>query len=578
MRAEFEAVYHTARVSVNGKPAGEHLRKGYTAFTLDITRLLKLGAENAIEVQVDNSFVDGMLPRGASFDWAPDGGLYRPVSLLVTPHLYIENVAIEAVPDLKGKASLEIVVALRNAGAAPASTRVEYEVADTSVRGSVAASVPARGTKEVRIAATLESPKLWHFDHPHLYTLRVTAGADAFDTTFGVRSFEVRDGGFYLNGERIRPMGVERMAGSHPDYGMAEPESWIDHDHRDMKELNCVFTRVHWPQDRRVLDFCDRHGILIQTEVPSWGPDTFKGMPGEPSAEIMQNGLEQLREMIARDRNHPSIFAWGLCNEVNGQNPPAQKFIRRMAEEARKLDPRRPVTYASHSLRTTPERDVAGELDFISWNEYYGSWQRGDAANVRENLEAIHKAFPSKPIVVSEYGYCECRPDLTGGDPFRIHVLRSQTAVFREKDYVAGLIFFCYNDYRTHIGDKGFGVLKQRVHGVVDVYGGRKPSFDALAEESAPIDKLELRPGPAVYVRTRADAPSYTLAGYRLRWIVYREGNTPVEQHETALPELKPGAEASAPLKWEERGARKVVIEVRRPTGFVAASLTHVPG
>ena len=74
-------------------------------------------------------------------------------------------------------------------------------------------------------------------------------------------------------------MGVERMAGSHPDYGMAEPESWIDHDHADMKHLNCVLTRVHWMQDRRVLDYCDRHGILMQLEVPTWGPDTSRRRP-----------------------------------------------------------------------------------------------------------------------------------------------------------------------------------------------------------------------------------------------------------------------------------------------------------
>ena len=57
-----------------------------------------------------------------------------------------------------------------------------------------------------------------------------------------------------------------------------------------MKELNCVYTRVHWPQDRRVLDYCDRHGILIQTEVPAWGPATFAGMGEQPDAEIMENG------------------------------------------------------------------------------------------------------------------------------------------------------------------------------------------------------------------------------------------------------------------------------------------------
>ncbi len=258
-----------------------------------------------------------------------------------------------------------------------------------------------------------------------------------------------------------------------------------------MKELNCVFTRVHWPQDRRVLDYCDRNGILIQTEVPTWGGDTFKGMKDEPSAEIMNNALEQLREMVARDRNHPSIYAWGLCNEVNGQNPAAKQFVRRMFKEARKLDPGRLLTYASNSLQTTPERDVAGELDFISWNEYYESWYKGDVNSVRKNVEALQKAFPGKMIVVSEYGYCECAPGRDGGDPKRIDILREHNAVYREFPNVGGLIFFCYNDYRTHIGDKGLGVMKQRVHGVVDLYGVRKPSFDQLRRESSPVEAID---------------------------------------------------------------------------------------
>jgi len=72
---------------------------------------------------------------------------------------------------------------------------------------------------------------------------------------------------------------------------MAEPAGWLTHDHDDLKQLNCVFTRVHWQQDRRLLEYCDRHGILIQTEVPTWGPDTFHGMGNAPAAEIMQNGI-----------------------------------------------------------------------------------------------------------------------------------------------------------------------------------------------------------------------------------------------------------------------------------------------
>lgn len=580
VRVEFEAVYHTARVYVNGKLAGEHVKKGYTAFALDTTNLVRPGVVNTIAVRVDNAFADGMLPRGKSFDWTPDGGIYRPVRLLVTPKVFIDNVGIDAVPEGTDGA-LDIAITLRNTGAAAASVSITAEVLDATVKSAASptVTVPARGTKQVRLTATLPNARLWHFDHPNLYTLRVTAGRHTCDTTFGIRRFEVKDGSFVLNGERVRLAGVERMAGSHPDFGMAEPAEWIEHDHRDMKELNCVFTRVHWAQDKRVLDYCDRHGILIQTEVPSWGPETFKGMTAEPSPEIMQNGLEQLREMITRDRNHPSVFAWGLCNEVNGQNPAAQRFVRRMKEEARKLDPKRLLTYASNSLQTTPEKDVAGELDFISWNEYYESWYGGTVESVRRNVDAIAKAFPGKPIVVSEYGYCACTPQRPEDDSKRIDILRTHNAVFRESDAVGALIFFCYNDYRTHIGDKGTGVLKQRVHGVVDLHGARKPSFEALADESSPIESVTVLPEGRSFlarIRARKTVPSYRMR-YTLRWIVYGSGEIPLEQRDAPL-ELEPGEERTVKLGWSEQRARRVRIEVRRPTGFTAAVFTYTAG
>ena len=422
----------------------------------------------------------------------------------------------------------------------------------------------------------IATAKLWHFDHPNLYRIEVQISkGHSCSTTFGVRKIETRNGGFYLNGERVRLMGAERMAGSNPEYGMAEPSEWIEHDHADMKNLNCVFTRVHWQQDRRVLDWCDRHGMLIQTEVPTWGSATFQGMTGEPSPEIMNNGLEQLREMIERDRNHPCIFSWGVCNEIQGQNPPAYAFDKRMYEEAKRLDPRRLVTYASNSLQKTPGRDVAGLMDYIMWNEYYESWYKGTPADLARNLDEIHRIFPDKAIVISEYGWCACMPDRPEGDGKRLEVLREHDAVFRERDYVAGLIFFCYNDYRTHIGDKGVGVAKQRVHGVVDLYGARKPSYEQLRAESSPIQSLEVTGAAGqlkVTVRTRHAVPSYLLREYKVRAVVYGFGDIPLERPEAPLPDLTPGQQASVDIRFAEKSPVRVEIDVLRPTGSPAAS------
>ena len=580
VRIEFEAVFHSAWVTLNGQPVGEHVGKGYTAFCLDLTPKLRFGAENRLEVRVSNDFNEHMLPRGHSSDWTHDGGIYRPVQLLVTPLVFIEGVEIDSVPDLSaGSAEVRVRARLRNSGDRAAEGPLDGVV---SLEGAGSTAPLTTSAARYRLAAgeratvalpplRLNNAALWHFDHPNLYRLSLQTGTGhAVTETFGIRSIETRDGGFYLNGERVRLMGVERMAGSNPEFGMVEPEAWIVHDHDDMRALNCVYTRVHWMQDRRLLDYCDRHGILIQTEVPTWGPDTFKGMAQQPDADILSNGLEQLREMIARDRNHPCVFSWGVCNEINGQNPPAAAFARALYREAKRLDPLRLVSYASNSLQKTAGRDVAAEMDYIMWNEYYESWYAGTPADLARNLDEIHAAFPGKAVVISEYGWCACTPERPEGDRKRVDVLRSHDAVFRERPWVAGLIFFCYNDYRTHIGDQGAGVMKQRVHGVVDLYGNRKPSYEVLRAESSPIESLHAAGTPAalsVSVRTRTAVPSYTLSGYTLRAVGLNTAGTPVERLSAPLPLLRPGSSHSETFKFSLKTIARVAVDVLRPDG-----------
>jgi beta-galactosidase len=597
VRVEFEAVFHSATVWVNGQRAGEHGGKGYTAFTFDITNLVRWERTNTIAVRVDNAFNDRMLPRGQSSDWANDGGIFRPVQLLVTPKTFIERVDVDAVPDFaSGDGNLTITAYILNTGAATTTGNASFRITEEEESLTIFPDSPVKsfsiqpGTVEtLTLKATLLKAKLWHFDHPHLYRLEfsISDGSTThrFTTTFGIRKFEIRDGKFHLNGEPVRLMGVERMAGSNPEFGMAEPTNWINHDHADMKYLNCIFTRVHWPQDKRVLDYCDRHGILMQTEIPAWGPDTFSGMTAEPDVDILENGLDQLREMISHDFNHPSVVAWGLCNEINGQNPPAYQFAKRMLEEAKRLDPGRLSSYASNSLDSTPERDVAGLMDFIEANEYFGTWVPGAAADAAHYLDKIHAAFPGKPIVVSEYGYCACAPDRPEGDEKRMEILRSHTAAIRSKDFVAGAIFFCYNDYRTQMGDRGVGPLQQRVHGVVDLYGAQKLSYELLRRESSPIESLTVHHQVnkfqvliQVLIKVRRDLPAYTLIGYKLRGLFFGAGNIPVERQEVNIPDDPPGGETKLQLVFTQPDPPvRVQIDVLRPTSFSAYALNWKP-
>ena len=592
VRIEFEAVNHTAQVFLNGKPVGNHVGKGYTAFNLNLSTHLKSGAQNTLLVRVDNRPNDRMLPRNKSYDWTDDGGIIRPVNLLVTARMFVERVEIDAVPDLaSGSAEVKIRAIVRNTTSRPSTANVRVSIrregsADEVLQsGAIAVGIDAHGEQTVEFdPLTLKKPALWHFDAPYLYEAVIDldgpSGGHGLVEHFGIRKFEIRGQAFYLNGEKVSLIGVERMAGSHPELGFAETTEWIESNHRDMKELNCVITRVHWAQDRRVLDFCDRNGILMQEEVPAWGPDTFSKTSDDLQHALEQNGLEQLQEMVRRDRNHPCIVAWGLCNEVDGKNPRSRQFAHAISAEARRLDSLRLQTYASHTLANDPGADMAGEFDFISANEYYGSWTPGGPGDVEAFVDGIRKAFPDKPIVISEYGWCECQPKIMPGDENRVAIVNSHTEVFRKFPEVAGAIYFDYNDYRTLVGDKGHGAMRQRVHGVVDLYGHRKPSFEALRLQASPIEKAVLRRSGEgrieVELLTRAKLPGYTLREYSLRWVAYGYDDLPMDGGKMSLPALVPGTSQKFEVELSLVGIRRIVVDVLRPTGFSAMTVGHL--
>jgi beta-galactosidase/beta-glucuronidase len=289
VQLRFDATFYLARVWWNGVFLGDH-EGGYTPFEFDVSRVAVPGSSNVIAVQVDNLRATDRLPahlyEGRSFGWRNYGGIVRPLSLQITSRAFIAGQKIVAAPhligpDSAGTADVTATVTIKNSSTDPLTAVLTADIFDHGTGLSALASPAATPvgllpgqSEDIVLKATLSAPKLWHFDHPHLYrwsaSLRNT-NAELLHTnavTFGVRLIELRGARLFLNGEPVRLVGLSRHADS-PEHGLAETVAVMAADYDDLKQLNMVFARpVHYPQHEYILDYCDRNGILLIPEVP----------------------------------------------------------------------------------------------------------------------------------------------------------------------------------------------------------------------------------------------------------------------------------------------------------------------
>jgi len=578
LKLEFDAVNRDAEVWVNGELIGEHKGSGYTPFSFVVPKADTGKGDMEIVVRAANGFSRKALPYDRSYDWTTDGGIIRGVRLKILPQIYIERLLVDAetATDFK-QAKVSVRVNVCDAGSKTDGLTIEATVLDPSDNIVANISAPIKkdsdGNLSAELSGIVEKPMLWHFDKPRLYRLvcRLMNNGVVIhekEASFGIRKVEVKDGFYVLNGERMRLMGVEWMPGSDPRYGLAEKPEYTRGILEDMKNLNCVLTRFHWQQDDSIWEFCDREGMLLQEELPTWGPETRM-----EQVHDIQN--MQMREMILSHYNHPSIYAWGLCNEIAGGTPEGHKFVQNGIRTARELNPGRLLTYASNTVHYNPKEDASKFVDFIELNEYFGSWMGGDVSNLAWYIGVVTKAYPDKTLVISEYGLCECTPRNPACDVNRIEILRTHTEEFRKWKSIAGAIFFCYNDYRTHMGDKCEGAFRQRMMGVVDLLNQRKPSWQALREESSPIKSITITAQEPnsfnIEILTRSldnDLPAYTLRDYILIWRAYNAQKQPIESGRKTLPELKPGTSYTEAVKVSRGTVLQIKAEVFRPTGY----------
>jgi beta-glucuronidase len=618
VRLRFEAVFYVCRVWLNGTYLGEH-EGGYTPFEFDVSGVLKPGVGNTIAVQVDNRRATNRIPANVqsdwSFDWWNYGGIVRVVALHLSSRAFIAQQRIVAVPHLIAAhdadiATITATVVIQNASTDRFDGSLAGDVLDDVAGLSVLSAQPALAVTlmpgdrvEAQLCATILQPKLWHFDHPHLYrwvaSLRAGDGGIVHrdEVRFGVRAVETSNAQLQLNGEPVRLVGITRHADS-PAHGLAETITVMAADYVDLKTLNTVLSRpAHYPQAEFILDYADRAGILLIPEVPAW--QLTAEQMDDPHMRALEQ--QQLREMIVAQGNHPSVWAWSLGNEFASQTPAGHAFVRDMIAYVKALDPTRPVGFASNLLNRRTGGDATALADFVLMNQYFGTWG-GPRDRLGPALEAIHATWPAKPVIISEYGFeprwekllqwpllrrsqyyrmsdDELR-DAEASDIQRRRLISEQMAVLRTKPFVVGAIFWTYQDYRTPTHYQ---------MGLVDAHRRRRGSWTVLREEYTPlsIDSVALSPAAAstqeaeVVLRTRgpvdSDMPVYTLREYRLHWLVMnREKQTLLAHGDLLLPTLEPGATWSTRIAWPmPTTAYILTLRIIRPTGFTVVERSY---
>ena len=352
---EFEGVQKYCKVWVNGKYLGEH-KGGYGSFDFDITEVIKPGEDNLLAVAVNNRQKDEFkIPPMAAVDFDVYGGIYRDVTLVLKDKLFIpmqgsashEGGTFVTTPQVSEKEGVvRVQTWVKNENPQKKSCTLQTSIADATdkvvqVIKSEAVINPGQLYKFDQTSKPIKNPHLWSNEDPYLYKVysQVIDGklvADVYSSPLGFRWFrwDYKENFLYVNGKKMVIHGGNRHQ-EYPWLGDAIPK-WITiMDYTDMAEsLNYNFMRTaHYPNDRIVYDLTDKFGIAIDEESPSIKNQEF-------SSDVQE---QQMKEMIRRDRNHPSIMLWSMGNETN--HAVDSKFA--IAEDTTRILSARSVTEGS---------------------------------------------------------------------------------------------------------------------------------------------------------------------------------------------------------------------------------------
>lgn len=395
---EIDGAMSQPTVYLNGEPAGEW-KYGYSSFRVDLTPFVRFGETNVLAIRLNNE-ADGSR-------WYPGGGIYRDVRLVTTDSVAVDEYGVFIHTPVVGEASANVAIetTVRNDRAAQASVVVEHRIMHgegkqvVEIRSEPLAVEPG-STGLVKLETHIEKPAIWDIDHPDLYTCDTTIlvndkPVDTVRNTFGIRTVEWSyEGGFKLNGRRVRLNGVCM----HHDLGALGAAFNVRAAERQvqvMQAMGCNAIRTsHNPPDPKLLDLCDRMGVLVMAELfDCWAQGKTENDYGRFYLDWHERDV---RNFVRRDRNHPSIFIWSPGNEICEQSA-GEEGIRMAAELIRlfKADDPTRLTTCGNNHAESITNGFAAVFDVIGLN------YRAIDARETDYIDQI-KANPGQPFVGTE--------------------------------------------------------------------------------------------------------------------------------------------------------------------------------
>jgi len=475
----FDGAMANSVVALNGEQLTAH-RDGYTPFEARLTGRLKPGF-NKLTVTVDGSENPAIPPFGGRIDYLTYAGIYRDVWVKVTAPVSIGSVKIETPDALAPKKSVRIRADLVNPTGASITGNITATLRDATGTAIATASAPAAARVDLALD-NLDDIALWDLDTPNLYTVELAIDDDSVTHTIGFRTAEFTPQGFRLNGRPLKIRGLNRHQ-SFPYSGYGLGRSAQERDAEILKRqlhVNLVRTS-HYPQSTWFLDACDRLGLLCFEEIPGW--------QHIGDAAWQDGAVDNVRAMITRDWNHPSIILWGVRINESQDDHDFYVETNRVAHE---LDSTRQTGGVRYITDSEFLEDVFTQNDFILGNEELGGNRPRTALRPIAETTGLDRPVP---YMITEFGG-HMYPTKSFDQEQRQaeHVTRHLevlNAAYGDPG-ISGAIGWCAFDYNTH---KDFGAGDRICHhGVMDMF--REPKFAAYvyASQCEPAEEIILEP------------------------------------------------------------------------------------